>query len=194
MHKRVVIIHGWGGNPDEHWLPWLKSELTKKGFAVTAPQMPNTDAPVIEEWVGYLSQLVGDIDEYTYFIGHSVGCQTIMRYLGTQAGKRAGGCVFVAGWFKLQNLENEEEERLAEPWQRDDIDFVKVKEVTNNFIVLNSTDDDYGAVKENKKLFEQKLGAKVTIMANKGHFTESDGVTELPEALEAINSFEKHSM
>ncbi len=189
MHKRVSIIHGWGGNPNEHWLPWLKNELTKKGFEVTVPQMPNTDTPVIAQWVGHLSQLVGELDGQTYFIGHSVGCQTIMRYLETQAGKRAGGCVFVAGWFKLQNLEDEDEERIAEPWQRDDIDYAKVRGVTNNFIVINSTDDDYGAVEENKKLFEEKLGAKVTIMANKGHFTESDGVMALPEALEAIGSF-----
>ncbi len=194
MYKRVFIIHGWGGSPDEHWLPWLKNELTKRGFEVTAPQMPNTDAPVIEEWIRHLSQSVGEVDEHTYFVGHSVGCQAIMRYLETQAGKKAGGCVFVAGWFKLQNLENEEEERIAEPWQRDDIDFPKLKEVTGNFIVLNSTDDDYGAVEENKKLFEEKLGAKVVIMRNKGHFTESDGITELPEALEAIMSFEKNSI
>ena len=30
MKKRVFIIHGWGGKPDEHWLPWLEEELAKK--------------------------------------------------------------------------------------------------------------------------------------------------------------------
>jgi len=29
--KRVFIIHGWGGNPEEGWLPWLKKELEAKG-------------------------------------------------------------------------------------------------------------------------------------------------------------------
>lgn len=190
MNKRVFIIHGWGGNPNEHWLPWLKAELELQGFEVTAPQMPNTDEPVIADWVGHLSEVVGELDEQTYFIGHSVGCQTIMRYLETQEGKRAGGCVFVASWFALENLEDEEEERIAEPWMRDDIDYEKIRSVTTKFIVLNSSDDDYGAVEENKKLFEERLEARVTILENRGHFTEADGITELPEALEAIQSFE----
>ena len=25
--KRVFIVHGWGGHPDEGWFPWLSSEL-----------------------------------------------------------------------------------------------------------------------------------------------------------------------
>jgi predicted alpha/beta hydrolase family esterase len=106
MKKRVFIIHGWGGNPDEHWLPWLKSELEQKGYEVVVPQMPNTNKPVIEEWVNHLSEIVGEVDAQTYFVGHSVGCQTILRYLETQAGKKAGGCVLVAAWFKLEDLES----------------------------------------------------------------------------------------
>ena len=25
--RRVFIIHGWGGYPEEGWFPWLKKEL-----------------------------------------------------------------------------------------------------------------------------------------------------------------------
>ena len=42
MQKRVVIIHGWGGYPDEGWRPWLKHELETKGFLVLVPAMPDT--------------------------------------------------------------------------------------------------------------------------------------------------------
>ncbi|MBI3420675.1 MAG: serine hydrolase family protein [Candidatus Sungbacteria bacterium] len=190
MKKRVFIIHGWSGKPDEHWLPWLGAELTKQGFEIHAPAMPNTDAPVISEWVSHLAQEVGELDEQTYFVGHSIGCQTIIRYLETAEGKKAGGCVFVAGWFKLENLE-EGEGPIAEPWEKNDIDYAKVRSVTSNYIVLNSSNDDYGAVAENKQLFEQRLGAKVQILEGRGHFTSADGITQLPEALEAILRFEK---
>jgi hypothetical protein len=27
--KRVFIIHGWEGYPEEGWFPWLKKELEK---------------------------------------------------------------------------------------------------------------------------------------------------------------------
>jgi uncharacterized protein len=186
VQNRAFIIHGWGGKPDEHWLAWLKEKMEERGFEVTVPSMPDTDEPVIDRWVKHLSHVVGEPDEQTYFVGHSMGCQTIMRYLETIPDKRVGGCVFIAGWFILKNLEDEEEEQIAAPWVHDDIDFPKVLNTTKNFIVLNSSDDDYDAVNENKKLFEQKLGARVTVLKNMGHFTEADGVTELPEVLEAI--------
>jgi len=36
MVKRIFIIHGWGGSPDEPLLRWLKSELEKNGFGCCA--------------------------------------------------------------------------------------------------------------------------------------------------------------
>lgn len=38
--KKVYIIHGWEGYPEENWLPWLKLELESGGFEVNVPQMP----------------------------------------------------------------------------------------------------------------------------------------------------------
>jgi len=34
MSKRVFLIHGWEGSPEEGWRPWLKKELEKRGFKV----------------------------------------------------------------------------------------------------------------------------------------------------------------
>jgi hypothetical protein len=30
--KRAILVHGWGGSPEEGWRPWLKKEFTKKGW------------------------------------------------------------------------------------------------------------------------------------------------------------------
>lgn len=49
-----------------------------------------------------------------------------------------------------------------------------------------SDNEPYGAVEDNKEHFEQGLGARVTVLHDKGHFTEDDGVTELPELLSLI--------
>lgn len=32
--KRIFIIHGWDGSPQNRWFPWLEKELKKKGFTV----------------------------------------------------------------------------------------------------------------------------------------------------------------
>ena len=29
--KKVFIIHGWEGYPEEGWFPWLKKELESRG-------------------------------------------------------------------------------------------------------------------------------------------------------------------
>src|SRR3989344_3930633 len=107
--KRVFIIHGWGGFPEEGWFPWLKKELEARGFAVQVPAMPDTNEPKIETWVPHLAKLVGEPDEQTFLIGHSIGCQTVLRYLQTlKPGQAVGGALFVCGFLLLRKLETEE--------------------------------------------------------------------------------------
>ncbi len=110
--KRVFIIHGWDGHSGEVWFPWLKSELEAKGFQATALQMPETEAPQIDKWVPSLAQAVGEADSETYFVGHSVACQTILRYLETLPEDiKVGGAVFIAGFFTLTDIN--EPEKIA---------------------------------------------------------------------------------
>ena len=186
MVKRVFIIHGWDGHPDEGWFPWLKEELERKGFEVQVPEMPETEDPKIETWVLYLAQLVGKPDENTYFVGHSIGCQAILRYLEyLPDGEKIGGAVFVAGWFTLESLGTDEETETARPWLETPIDFEKIKNRTQNFTAIFSDNDPYVPA-ENQKMFKESLGAKITVEHKKGHFSGNDKITELPSALEAV--------
>lgn len=186
MQKRAFIIHGWDGYPEEGWFPWLKNELEKKEFVVQVPKMPNTSEPRIGEWVDHLKNLVGMPDENTYFVGHSIGCQTILRYLESlNEGKRVGGAVFVAGWFTLTNLETDKEKEIAEPWLNQLINLNKVKERTSNFIAIFSNNDPFVPA-ENQNIFKDKLGTRIIIENRKGHFSGADGIDNLPSALEAV--------
>ena len=188
MHKRVFIIHGWDGYPDEGWFPWLKTELEKNGFQVHVPAMPEPDRPSIGAWVSSLATLVGEADQHTYFVGHSIGCQTIVRYLESlPADKKVGGAAFVAGWFTLWPLETEEEKEIAKPWLETPIDFAKVKQHTERFFAVFS-DNDEAVPQENRDLFREWLGAETQVEHARGHFSGSDGVKELPVVLEAILS------
>lgn len=185
MKKRAFIIHGWEGTPNNAWFPWLKNNLKERGFEVIVPEMPNTEEPKVEEWISHLKSVVGNPDENTYFVGHSIGCQAIMKYLETlPQGVKIGGAVFVAGWFSLQNLEDEESEEIAKSWLETPVDLEKILNRSNNFITLLSENDGWVSIEENKEKFE-RLG-KVILAGKKGHFTEEDGVTELPEALNSL--------
>lgn len=183
MSKRVFIVHGWDFNPEMNWYPWLAAELKKRGFSVYVLEMPNTSEPEINAWVSHLEKAVGKLDEQTFFIGHSIGCQTIMRFLESQKEKCAGA-LFVAGWFALDNLESEEVAEIAKPWLTKPINYERVINNLGKLAVLLSSNDPYNKLKENKNIFEEKLKAKVKIIENKGHFTQDDGCKELPEALQ----------
>jgi predicted alpha/beta hydrolase family esterase len=184
--KRVFLVHGWGDNPEVNWLPWIKKELERKGFKVTAPFMPDTDYPKISAWVKTLKDAVGVLDKDTYFIGHSMGCQTIMRAIESLPGKDVcGGVVFVAGWIKILEMPSlsAEELKIVEPWTRGDVDFNGVKRRIGASVAIFSDNDPFIPLSQ-EKLFKEKLGAKTIIEHNKGHFRKEDGVTELPVVLQ----------
>ena len=91
MQKRVFLIHGWDGKPTGNWFPYLSLELKANGFEVNAPQMPHADQPKVSEWLAFLKDYVGKPDQDTYFVGHSLGCIAIARYLETLSPKKKIG-------------------------------------------------------------------------------------------------------
>lgn len=182
--KKIILVHRWEGDSESDWYPWLQSKLEDKGYEVVVPNMPDTEVPVIDAWVGYLSQIVGTPDQNTYFVGHSIGCQTILRYLEI-VDVSVGGAVFVAGWFNLENLENEEMEEIARPWIETSIDTEKVKSVLPQSTLIISDNDPYGCLKENRNRFGEFV-SKEKVIPSAGHFTNEDGFIEPPLLLDEI--------
>ena len=182
--KRVFIIHGWDFSPEQHWYPWLKEELEKKGFIVQVPEMPDSAEPKIAQWVSMLAKCVGTPDKDTFFVGHSIGCPTILKYLES-VNQGVGGAVFVAGWFTLQNLETPEIEAIAKPWVEMQIDFTKVKKTTQKFVAFFSDNDPFVSL-SNARQFEERLGARTMVEKNKGHYTMETKISEVPAVLQAL--------
>jgi hypothetical protein len=187
MNKRVFIIHGWESHPKDAWLPWLKKELERQDIKVSVPAMPSPRDPKIKTWVAKIKKEVGEPDENTYFVGHSIGCQAILRYLEKLGSKRAGGAVLVAGWFHLrpEAIPDDESKEIAKPWVKTSIDFEKVRKAADNFTAILSDNDPYIALEE-QNIFKEKLGAKIIVEKNKGHFSRRDSAKELSSALNSL--------
>jgi len=154
--------------------------------------MPDSGNPKIEVWIPFLAEQVGIPDTDTYFVGHSVGSQTVLRYLASlPAGVRVGGAVFVAPWLALDEEtireEGPESVEIAKPWVETPIDWEKVRTHADKFFAIFSDDDPFVPI-ENQKFFEERLGAKNVMEHAKGHFSESDGIVELPIVLEQLNA------
>src|SRR3989344_8692940 len=185
--KRVFIIHGWEGFPEEGWFPWLKKELEAKGFMVQVPAMPNTAEPKIESWVPFLQELIGTPDEDTYLVGHSIGCQTVIRYLSSlREDIKLGGVVLVAGWLlRLIGDMSEDEIKIARPWIETPIDLENVKNHTKSIVAVFSDNDEFVSL-DNIDVFKEKLGARTILEHDKGHFSQETGIKELPLVLEEL--------
>ena len=188
MKKRVFIIHGWEGSPENAWFPWLREELAVRGFEVFVPQLPQPEEPRIQNWLPALKGVAPDPDEATYFVGHSLGCQTIARHLeGLPEHIIVGGAVFVGGFFKrLTNIEADAlSQSVAKEWLSAPLNLSKVRTRLRKSVAIFSDNDDYVPL-ENQDDFRDKLGATIIVEKQMGHFDTSSGVTELPVALESL--------
>ena len=185
--KRAVIVHCWDGYPNYCWYPNAKRQLEEAGFSVEVPIFPHTEAPTQEDWVPFLSGLIGEPDEDLYLIGHSVGCITILRYLETlQDEDMVGGVVLIAGF--TDDIGYKE---LSNYFERP-IDFAKIKsKCKNGFVAIHSDNDPYVDLKYGE-ILKKELGAELIVKSNMGHFSgpvdDEKSCTELPEVVEAVKS------
>lgn len=180
--NKIYIVHCWDGTKDDGWYPWLDEKISDENNRVIRFDMPNTNNPKIEEWISELDKQVDIINEYTYFIGHSIGCQTILRYLETKEVNKIGDILFVAPWIDLlpKAIEDEESYNTAYPWLHTPIDFSKIKNMTNNITCIFS-DNDYFVSLSQKEKFEELLNAETIVVKGKGHISSEDGINELFE-------------
>ena len=82
--KRVLIIHGWTNRRQvNHWQRNLAVALQRAGHTVTYSQLPNTDNPILDEWLDVIENDLSILDEVSddelIVIGHSLGCLTWLK-------------------------------------------------------------------------------------------------------------------
>ncbi|MFJ4617966.1 RBBP9/YdeN family alpha/beta hydrolase [Streptomyces sp. NPDC088812] len=73
--RSYLVLHGWQNHrPRDHWQHWLADRLTEHGHAVTYPQLPDADDPVLEVWLDSLARHLGGLDARgeRVVIGHSL--------------------------------------------------------------------------------------------------------------------------
>lgn len=168
--KRVVLVPRWSGTEESDWYPWLRRHLQVE----VVPLRPTPDAPEIAPCVAELMSRVDDPSE-TLLIGHSVGCQVILRTLA-ELGRPANGVLLVAGWWTVDAPWDSIRTWIETPLDTDRI-------VADRTHVLLSDDDPFTAdYEKTRRLFEQRLGATTEVHPGAKHFNKA----EEPAVLEAI--------
>ncbi len=170
--KKVIIVHGWNSAPDDCWFPWLRSTLEKDGVRVSVPALPDPKNPNIEKWVSLVQKEAGTSGGDTYFVGHSLGAYIILSIIERlPENTTIGGALLIAGRTHLRD--------------KSKINVEKVR-AKNCFIYGIFSDDDYYVDVAESRYFEEYLGAKTTILHNRGHFSRVEGAKEVPEILIAL--------
>ncbi|HVF69554.1 MAG TPA: alpha/beta hydrolase [Xanthomonadales bacterium] len=129
-----------------------------------------------------------------FLVGHSVGCIAILRYLEQlKDNEKVGGVVFVAGFTDdLSNVDSIEGE--LKNFFETPILWDKLKAKANKYVVIHSDNDPYVSRKYGD-VFKEKLGAKLIVKKNMGHFSgevdNSKSVTSLPDVIREIQEMSK---
>lgn len=85
--KRVVLYNGWlrTYTYPRLWMKALSEHLRATAYAGVEVVVVGNTMPAqtndTDKYVRHLASLVGEADQETFFIGQSVGCQVILRYL-----------------------------------------------------------------------------------------------------------------
>ena len=187
--KKVLIIHGWDGNPEEPLHQYLKKTLEELGYEVTVPLMPDPERPIIKDWIEKIEEVLDD--SYEIVIGHSIGCQAALRFLESlESDLIIPNVILIAPWMKLdqQTIEEEGEEvvEIAKPWMETPIDFEKVLKRISKVTAIFSDNDPYVPL-DQSHFFHDNLNAEIIIEKNQGHFTETDNFIKLQTNLEEIS-------
>ena len=178
IKKKVIFVHGYGEYIEDFWPNWLEREFVKYGFDFLYLKMPDPMYPQIDQWLTHLENQKIEIDRNTYFIGHSLGCITIARYLNSlPSTKVVGACVFVSGFCSIPQIP------LLADFCAKPLDYAKLKKHAEEFIVVFSDNDHFVPPYSSLELAES-LDARIIKEEGKGHYRAN--IKEMPSVLNVI--------
>lgn len=116
--QRIVIIPGMGCAPvlECNWYAWLRDKLESDStgrFTVILEDMPDPYAARESQWLPFIRDTL-KIDEKTILIGHSSGCEAIMRLL--EKDKVRGIILVAACHTDLGSDDEKASEYYNRPW------------------------------------------------------------------------------
>lgn len=174
------MIHGWQGNPEENWFPWLRAELEKRDVEVIVPALPNSNYPQINEWLDTIKIAVGDLPLQTIFVGHSLGVIAILRFLESlPEEKRIAGAVLVSGFAKSLGYPE------TENFFTHSVDLAAVKRRLGEALVINSDNDPYVPLDFGKSMADA-IGAEFNVMKEAGHINAAAGFKQCQPVFDEV--------
>ncbi|WP_202845075.1 RBBP9/YdeN family alpha/beta hydrolase [Luteimonas saliphila] len=178
---RVYIVHGYGASPSDHWFPWLRDAMERRGATVSIVELPTPGDPQPDAWLQTLRAQVPAPDQDTWFVAHSLGGIALLRYLvAADAGARIGGFVLVSGFNdRLPILPQ------LDGFRDPDLDYGRLVRMAGQRVVI-AADDDAIVPPPLSQDLARSLEARFVAVARGGHFLGSDGFERFPLVLDEL--------
>lgn len=186
--KRVFIIHGYTGSPNIVWYPWLKKELENFRVEVHVLKMPNSFFPKKQKWLKMIYDNAGELNTETYFVGHSLGANTLMHYFAEMSGEvKLGGVVFVSGPYSMPttSLRNLYYRIALFSFFNRPIEFRALSNIVGKTIVVHGDNDMIVPLSQGEYI-AQKLNAPLVVVKKGGHMTAKEAPAVLNAVLKLI--------
>lgn len=212
MHAdRLLIVHGFGASPQDHWFPWLAA--LRPGAERLA--LPEPLSPRAEAWVPLVAAALDRLGHGTAVVAHSLGNAAALQALRAlaDAGRpvRLSAFVGVAPFIspvppvgdpqldaflgESPSAAGAQEGRTAADAASppgsapqhafyEGLDLHALRSVLGSVHVLRSDDDPIVPPRLSDEV-AAGLGVRAQVVTGAGHFLAEDGVRELPEVLTA---------
>jgi Tat protein secretion system quality control protein TatD with DNase activity/predicted alpha/beta hydrolase family esterase len=174
---KIVLLHGWGGNKDDRFFPWLDELLTKAGHQVIRFNLPNTYLPKQDKWLKEIKKQIGYVNQKTILIGFSLGGSASLRFLETLSDEKIGAAFLIATPYTHQANIPVINDFFREPFNWDNI-----KDASENFFIYGSDDDNFMDLDYLEEL-AKKLNGQFRSFKDLKHFE----IKKLPELAEDLN-------
>lgn len=178
-----VLVHGFAGGSDKHFIPWLKEELESRENSVVIPALPNPKEPNVEEQIEFLKKEV-DFTEDTIVVAHSLGSVVALKAIESLSHKIQK--LVLVGGFLDANIHSDKKYFDTFNWN---FDFEKIKKNVHEIVILHDGHDDVIPHEQAENL-EQKLGGLlVHTQATEPHFRSKEEDVVLRASLAGITAF-----
>jgi hypothetical protein len=187
--KNALILHGAGNNSSDNWFPWLKLELEKLGYRVWIPDLPNSNTPILKDWLNaILLNKKWQFDKDSIIISHSAGSTFLLRLLDKLPDSvQIAKAILVAGKVKLGI--KPEKDFYKKAFIEPPFNWKKIKRLVREFYFIHSDKDPYDCGKDQGEIMKKYLGGKLIVKKGQGHFSLKQGpeYKKFPEILKYID-------
>ncbi len=181
---KFVVLHGFMASSKDHFHPWLKAELEKRGHEVYIPDLPNTNHPDAEEQAKFVLDNF-ELDENTVLIGHSYGTVTALRIL-EQVKVPIYKYISVAGFAEPKFLDKLRPFEETTNWN---FDFPKIKNNVQEIVFLRASNDSAVPQERSDFLMKNLQGEIVDFTAEANHVCGEKEPVVLATALQKVTVF-----